>query len=532
MVEPTGYSALDLIGFTDRGDYAAGSTYVRNDLVHYNDNIWKCKFDDTTGQTPIEGTYWTLWIDGNSTLSDLSDTAITSPSNGDVLEYDSITNKWKNSGALSSLKDAFTNNVNNNGCKNLLPFDKFRDGSTKFSQNGCTGTITENGITFSGTSSAGVYPNSQNFILKKGTYVLSCEGLTSCGFANFKLYKVADSSNIVYILATDTNEYKEFTVSADVEVRAEFATNDSGVTFSGTVKPMYCLKTDWDLSNTWEPSTKTNRQLTEDSVTWTDEAQIGAVNFCMNNAITQTKNTVVFTVDSSTKEINVNGTNNSSSSFVVEIASVADNFVLKKGTYRLSGCPDGSVSDAYRLQIYDTSGATAYAIDRGDGAIFTLAQDTQVRVTIRIGGSASVSNKTFKPMIAPISYNGPYVPPAKTNKELTDDAKLEDIGFTNTASGITFSTSSYVLKKSGIVDVYFGVAQSIADNTEVVVFTLPSGCRPKGQIIGPIYRNGFELGGSIKGWVRIKTNGEVSVHNSSGAAYEYLGTKMSFIAYQ
>ena len=29
MAAPEGYVALDLIGFTDKGDYAAGTTYVK-----------------------------------------------------------------------------------------------------------------------------------------------------------------------------------------------------------------------------------------------------------------------------------------------------------------------------------------------------------------------------------------------------------------------------------------------------------------------------------------------------------------------
>ena len=47
MIEPTGYTALDLVGFTDRGTYAANVNYVKNDLVHYGGNIWRILIDDT-----------------------------------------------------------------------------------------------------------------------------------------------------------------------------------------------------------------------------------------------------------------------------------------------------------------------------------------------------------------------------------------------------------------------------------------------------------------------------------------------------
>ena len=62
MVNPTGYTALDLIGFTDKGTYSSSDNYVKNDLVHYSGNIWRCLIDDTTGITPAEGVNWTLFI--------------------------------------------------------------------------------------------------------------------------------------------------------------------------------------------------------------------------------------------------------------------------------------------------------------------------------------------------------------------------------------------------------------------------------------------------------------------------------------
>ena len=63
MVSPTGYTALDLIGYTDRGNYNASANYVKNDLVHYNGNIWRVLVDDTTGITPAEGVNYTIFVE-------------------------------------------------------------------------------------------------------------------------------------------------------------------------------------------------------------------------------------------------------------------------------------------------------------------------------------------------------------------------------------------------------------------------------------------------------------------------------------
>ena len=62
MVEPTGYTALDIIGFTDRGNYNPATNYVKNDLVHYGGSIWRILIDDTIGQTPQEGVYYTVFV--------------------------------------------------------------------------------------------------------------------------------------------------------------------------------------------------------------------------------------------------------------------------------------------------------------------------------------------------------------------------------------------------------------------------------------------------------------------------------------
>lgn len=70
MAIPEGYVALDFVGFTDRGTYNSGATYVINDLVHdaYN-NIWKCLQDNTSNVAPAAGAYWTLFMGSSDSLA-------------------------------------------------------------------------------------------------------------------------------------------------------------------------------------------------------------------------------------------------------------------------------------------------------------------------------------------------------------------------------------------------------------------------------------------------------------------------------
>lgn len=62
MAIPSGYTALDFVGFTDRGTYAGNVSYVRNDLVHHGGNIWLVLIDGTLGIVPSESANYTLWL--------------------------------------------------------------------------------------------------------------------------------------------------------------------------------------------------------------------------------------------------------------------------------------------------------------------------------------------------------------------------------------------------------------------------------------------------------------------------------------
>lgn len=62
MSAPAGYTKLGLVGLTDKGPYVNNDNYVENDLVHHGGSVWRCKVNNTTGVTPTEGVYWTIWL--------------------------------------------------------------------------------------------------------------------------------------------------------------------------------------------------------------------------------------------------------------------------------------------------------------------------------------------------------------------------------------------------------------------------------------------------------------------------------------
>lgn len=73
MTNPEGYTALDLVGYTDKGDYSVSTAYVKNDLVNYGGAKWRCLIDDTTGVTPAEGLNWTKFIEHGVTESEFEE---------------------------------------------------------------------------------------------------------------------------------------------------------------------------------------------------------------------------------------------------------------------------------------------------------------------------------------------------------------------------------------------------------------------------------------------------------------------------
>lgn len=61
---------LGKIAFTWKGNYSAGATYVRQDVVYYNGSSYVCLQDNTVGQTPASLTaYWQTFTQGVSSVS-------------------------------------------------------------------------------------------------------------------------------------------------------------------------------------------------------------------------------------------------------------------------------------------------------------------------------------------------------------------------------------------------------------------------------------------------------------------------------
>ena len=177
--------------------------------------------------------------------------------------------------------------------------------------------------------------------------------------------------------------------------------------------------------DTYVPYAKTNQQLTEDTTVLFDNLEVnGAVNMLPNEAVTQVHDTsgLTFTVNDD-KSVTISPTSGTYPFTTTAQAMLTFSDLVGKipnGIYKLSGCPSGGSAETYFLYVNSTGDTSTHRRDIGEGTTFNYVNDTANTVYIRImNGTVLTKALTFKPMITVPSYNGDYVPYAKSNKELT-----------------------------------------------------------------------------------------------------------------
>lgn len=175
-------------------------------------------------------------------------------------------------------------------------------------------------------------------------------------------------------------------------------------------------------------------------VGWNNLSEVGAVNFLNHTATNLVENGITFTVNAD-RSITANGTATGE-----EWVRIAQNVAVSESV-RASGCPKGGTPSTYFMTFSQGDNSNR---DYGDGVIVPSGTISSVYLVIK--ANATVNNLVFKPMIAPSSYSGPYVPYAKTNKELTDDVAIKSSEITVNTTNVNSESVSrnYVNKSAGI----------------------------------------------------------------------------------
>lgn len=264
MNVPSGYSALDLVGFTDKGDYSPSENYVKNDLVHYNDKIWKCLIDDTTGIVPTTGVNWDIWIDQSISLDGLADVEITNAQDGQEITYDSTVQKWKNTSKIQTLTNQVTGLLDNlevNGAVNMLP--NLRE---TVLDSGITYTVNADGsVTCNGTATANTHlepvKTSDNYYLPKGTYKLT--GCPSGGTDNTYYIRLYNLNSGAVQIGREYGDGLVFTLTGSTRIGVQVQVMSGYTANNLTFKPMITVPS---YNGDYVPYAMSNRELTEEKL--------------------------------------------------------------------------------------------------------------------------------------------------------------------------------------------------------------------------------------------------------------------------
>lgn len=287
MNEPTGYTALDLIGYTDKGDYSAVATYVKNDLVNYGGSKWRCLIDDTTGVTPVEGLNWTVFVQipADSTKQIIAPveqaTSTHAYTVGEQLIYNDTLYKVKAPIAIGDslvvdtnieASDTIVEQIDQNasdiddidaeisaicnvyGSKNMCPTESrviqgFTYAPDKDGYMSCS--------TSTDTRSWGYTYANQKFRLKKGTYFIKAFEKTAytTGYVGLQIFDSNGNSIFTATWATLLSIGQTFTLAADTDIGVEYKVGDGAYAFM--------IMDNRIKDRTYVPHAMNNRELTE-----------------------------------------------------------------------------------------------------------------------------------------------------------------------------------------------------------------------------------------------------------------------------
>lgn len=116
--------------------------------------------------------------------------------------------------------------------------------------------------------------------------------------------------------------------------------------------------------------------------------------------------------------INANGTSTAQANYSIK-NRITENYVVKKGKYILTGCPQGGSRNTYCLELGKSNASNGFeliGVDSGDGFEFEIEEDTSnVGVTFTVTSGVKLDNVVIKPMIRLASIKDDSYEPYKAD---------------------------------------------------------------------------------------------------------------------
>ena len=403
-------------------------------------------YEESTYETEISSTEEVLYIDLNTEkIYRYSDTDS---------EYIMV------GGSGDDVSEEIADIVNVYSAKNLIPYPYY---DTTKTQNGITftdngdGTISVNGTATENTSfSCSTARIDGKCVLPNGNYIVNgCPSDGSASSYRMIISRMSNGSPTPYgsdlgsglTLTLDGDDYGVNDVRLRVAIFVASGTTVNNLTF----RPMIRCASISD--NTYQPYSKTNRELTIDNAEQQTEVNdivnvYGAknINSYPYAYTTREINGIAFT-DNGDGTVIANGTATADAQFNFHerLITSSSNLILSNGDYIISGCPSGGATTKYYINANMTKNGnpTVLGTDIGNGATITLNGDDYSQDNVHLGffikikSGQTVSNLLFKPMIRLASIkDDTYEPYAKTNIELTKDkAEQKEVNDINNVYG-------------------------------------------------------------------------------------------------
>lgn len=495
MNVPSGYTALDLIGFTDRDDYSSTANYVKNDLVHYNGRVWKCLIDDTTGITPVEGANWTVWIDEAAYLSGLADVTITNPTNGQVIRYNSQSEKWENVGVDSTPASGSANLVQSGGVATQLANKANSEDLARVATSGNYQDL-NNLPTLAYVATTGQYSDLLGLptipTVNNGTLTLQQNGV------NVETFNANDSNNK--------------TANFNVPTKTSNLTNDSNFVSDANYQH---ITVDSAFSDT-STNPVQNKVVNSLKETLTQQINYNIKNGVKNKAINMLKSGLVGTSSSTVfRTVNPDGSMvYSAGTLKVQDSSNETQLItrplyLDDGQYIASIGLDSAVTGIQFCVLGWTGSAWQYLIGYTTHGVQTFTASSTYEYysfQMKIAHNTTFANAVaIKPMVCLKSLydiDPSWEGNAKSNEKLTEDTTglidnqnvngavnmLENVSSTSLVQGVNFTVNSDKTitvnrTTSGTSTAFFNINTSLATKLKAGVAYRLTGY-PKGGVLG------------------------------------------------
>ena len=175
---------------------------------------------------------------------------------------------------------------------------------------------------------------------------------------------------------------------------------------------------------------------------------------------------------------------------------------IKAGTYILSGCPSSGINSNDGLYIWDPRTSDYYWSTMANPEYtFTIPEDQDLQLSIRIYGGTRFENVVFKPMIRLASdKDDTFQPYARTNKELSDGYEV--------LGKYYYKTEVFSVPSSTTATDYYFTNWTLPAGNYIAIMTCPFPKNANGFRFSRV-GEGTSMGTETTG----ATNGEFTTHN-------------------